>query len=136
MYTILLHIHSRLCKPSLLMLPRDHFFRIFIYLNSRCKVLCGCRKKLPRTSMLLCFPYSFGIIDSSTFKCWKLSTAKAGARGHEGCSTFSLSLINRLNQTESACYFAVKMLPRDHVFKIWKWNACLDFYYSITACYI
>jgi hypothetical protein len=31
-----------------------------------------------------------------------VSTAQAGARGREGCCTYSLSLMYRLNQTESA----------------------------------
>jgi hypothetical protein len=31
-----------------------------------------------------------------------LSTAHADARGREGCCTYSLSLMYRLNQTESA----------------------------------
>jgi hypothetical protein len=48
------------------------------------------------------FFWSFGIIDASTIKCWELSTAQAGARGREGCCTDTLSLMYRLNQTESA----------------------------------
>jgi hypothetical protein len=46
-----------------------------------------------------------------------LSTAQAGARGREGCCTYSLSLMYRLNQTESAnCYVILLwlMLPRDY----------------------
>jgi hypothetical protein len=68
-----------------------------------CQVLCGSSKKLPRTLLQCCYIFlSFGIIDASTIKCWDLSTAKAGARGREGCYKFSLSLMYRLNQTESA----------------------------------
>jgi hypothetical protein len=33
---------------------------------------------------------------------WDLKTAQAGARGQEGCCTYSLSLMSRLNQTDSA----------------------------------
>jgi hypothetical protein len=50
------------------------------------------------------FFWFFGIIDTSTNKCWELSTAQAGARGREGCCTYSLSLMYRLNQTESAIF--------------------------------
>jgi hypothetical protein len=50
------------------------------------------------------FFWSFGIIDASTFKCWALSTAQAGARGLGRCCTYSLSLMYRLNQTESAIF--------------------------------
>jgi hypothetical protein len=33
-----------------------------------------------------------------------LTPAQAGARRHEGCCTFSLSRMDRLNQTESAIF--------------------------------
>jgi hypothetical protein len=84
--------------------------------------------------------WSFGIIDASTIKCWELSTAQAGARGREGCSTYSLSLLYRLNQTESAIlmyFFLWLMLPRDHfvsrfVLKVKKYKEY--FYSSLTCC--
>jgi hypothetical protein len=63
------------------------------------------------------FFWSFGIIDASTIKCLELSTAQAGAMGREGCCTYSLFLMYRLNQTESAILFVILlllMLPRDH----------------------
>jgi hypothetical protein len=46
----------------------------------------------------------FGIIDTSTIKCWVLSAAQAGARGRQGCRSYSLSLMYRLDQTESAIF--------------------------------
>jgi hypothetical protein len=36
----------------------------------------------------LIFFWSFGIIDVSTVKCWKLSTAQP-VPGHEGCCMYS-----------------------------------------------
>jgi hypothetical protein len=61
-------------------------FQIFIHHNSMCQVLCGSRKRLPRTSLQCCYIFlaffrHFGVIESGTFKCWKLSTDEAGARG-------------------------------------------------------
>jgi hypothetical protein len=78
-------------------------FKNFVLHNSRCQVPCCSRKKLPRTSLqCCCIFWSFGIIDGNTIQCWELSTAQAGARGREGCCTYSLSLMYRLNKTESA----------------------------------
>jgi hypothetical protein len=52
---------------------------------------------------MLMFLYVSGpSFDASTIKCWELSTAPASARGREGCCTYSVSLMYRLNQTESA----------------------------------
>jgi hypothetical protein len=78
-------------------------FPDFILHNSRCQVLCGSCKKLPRTSIQCCyiFFWSFGIINDSTIECWELSTAQAGARGREEWCSYSLALMYRLNQTES-----------------------------------
>jgi hypothetical protein len=45
-----------------------HCYQFFILHNSRCQVLCGSCKKLPRTSRQCC---SFGFIGASTIKCWK-----------------------------------------------------------------
>jgi hypothetical protein len=71
--------------------------------SRRCQVPCGSRKKLPPTSLQCRYIFwSFGIINANTINCWELSTAQAGARGREGCCTYSLSLMYRLNQTESA----------------------------------
>jgi hypothetical protein len=43
------------------------FFKIFILHNSRCQVLCGSCKKLPRTSFsVVIFFCSFGIVNAST----------------------------------------------------------------------
>jgi hypothetical protein len=53
------------------------FYTDFILNNRRCQVLCG---SVPRFSVVIFF-WSFGIIYFSTFKCWKLSTVQAGARG-------------------------------------------------------
>jgi hypothetical protein len=73
--------------------------------NIRCQVLCDSRKKLTRTSLQCCYIFwSFGIIKSSIFKCWELSTAKAGARLREGCCTFSLSFKYKLDQTDSTIF--------------------------------
>jgi hypothetical protein len=73
--------------------------------NSRCQVPCGSRKKLLRTSLQCCYIFwSFRIINANTIKCWELSTAQAGARRREGCCTYSLSFMYRLNQTESAMF--------------------------------
>jgi hypothetical protein len=92
------HVQTQPKQSAILLwlrLPRDPFiFQIFIHVlhNSRCQVLCGSCKKLPRTS-LQCYYilWSIGIIDASTIKCWELSTAQASAGG-------KISLMYRLNQ--------------------------------------
>jgi hypothetical protein len=49
-------------------------------------------------SVVIIFFWSFGIIDPSTFKFWKLSIAQAGAsRVGNGMLPFLLSFMYRLN---------------------------------------
>jgi hypothetical protein len=86
-----------------LMLPRDHFVsRILYFTTAGVKCRVAAVKSCPVLHFSVVIFWSFGIIDANTIKCWELSTAQAGARGREGCCTYSLSLMNRLNQTESA----------------------------------
>jgi hypothetical protein len=57
-------------------------FQIFILHNSRCQVPCGSCKSCPVLHFsVVIFFWSLGIIDTSTIKCWELSTAQAGTRG-------------------------------------------------------
>jgi hypothetical protein len=84
-----------------LTLPRDYF--VFRFLNLQQQVSSAVRQPVLRFGDVIFF-WSFGIIDTCTIKCWELSTAQAGSRGREGCCTYSLSLMYRLNQTESAIF--------------------------------
>jgi hypothetical protein len=86
------------------MLSRDHFVSRFLYFTTEGVKCCvAAVKSCPVLHFIVViFFWSFGIIDASTIKCWELSTAQAGARGREGCCTYSLSLMYRLNQTDSA----------------------------------
>jgi hypothetical protein len=82
---------------------RSLCFQILILHNSRCQVLCGSCKKLPRTSLQCC--YIFLVLrdyNASTIKCWELSIAQASARGAWEMLHLYLSLMYRLNQTASA----------------------------------
>jgi hypothetical protein len=61
-------------KPGIIRMQRtmvmNELIQNFVLHNSRCQVLCGSRKKLPRTSLQCCYIFwSFGIIDASTIKC-------------------------------------------------------------------
>jgi hypothetical protein len=56
------------------------------------------------------FYWSFRIIYTSTIKCWELSTAQAGAKGREGCCTYSLSLMYSLTQSNRVCNSLVILL--------------------------
>jgi hypothetical protein len=83
-----------------LMLPRDHFVSRFLYFTTagvKCCVAAATSCPVLHFSVVIFF-WSFGIIDTSTIKCWELSTAQVGARGREGCCTYSLSFIYRLYQ--------------------------------------
>jgi hypothetical protein len=87
-----------------LMLPRHHFVSRILYFTTagfKCRV-AGVKSCPVLHFSVVIFSMSFEIIDTNTIKCWELSTAQAGARGREGCCTYSLSLMFRLNQTESA----------------------------------
>jgi hypothetical protein len=87
------------------------------YAISRCQVLCVSCWSCPvlHFSVVNVFFWYFAIIDSSNFKCWKLSTAQVGARGHKCMMLqFLLSLMNILNQTESACYMLWLMIPKEY----------------------
>jgi hypothetical protein len=78
-------------KPSLqfyvvlliFMLPRDHFFPRHLHITTagvKCHVAAVKICPVLHFNVAI-FLWFFGIIDSSTFKCWNLSTTQAGARG-------------------------------------------------------
>jgi hypothetical protein len=107
----ILHVHTqlnRVCNSLVilvwLMLPRDHFVSRFLcFTTAGVKCCVAAVKSCPVLHFsVVIFFWSFGIIDASTIECWELSTAQAGARGREGCCTYSASLMYRLNQTDSA----------------------------------
>jgi hypothetical protein len=99
---------NRVCNSYVILLwlmrPRDHFVSRFLYFTtSDVKCCVAAVKSCPVLHFSVgIFFWSFGIIDASTTRYWELSTAQAGARGREGCFTYSYSLMYRLNQTESA----------------------------------
>jgi hypothetical protein len=99
-----------LCFFAFVQSARDHFVSRFLYFTTagvKCRVAAV--KSCPMLHFSFIFFCSFEIIVASTIKCKKFSTAQVCARGHEGCCTYSLSLMFRLNQTESAIfmYFVV-----------------------------
>jgi uncharacterized membrane protein len=90
---------------SMTMLSRDHFVSRFLYITtSGVKCHLAAVKKLSHTYFTSVFFLVHGIIDVSTISCWELSSTKAGNRGLEVCCTYSLYLMYKLNQTESAIF--------------------------------
>jgi hypothetical protein len=87
----------------------EYFSRFLDFTTAGVKCRLAAVKSCPKLHFsVVIFFLSFGIIDSRTFKGWKLSTTQAGARGREGCCTFSLSHMYKLNQTvEFQCNYVV-----------------------------
>jgi hypothetical protein len=103
---IISHVHThsnRACNFHVLllwlMLPRDHFASRFLYFTTAgIKCCVAAVKSCPVLHFsIIEFFWSFGIIDASIIKCWELSTAQAGARGHVGY----VALIYYLSSTDS-----------------------------------
>jgi hypothetical protein len=121
--TIKIYMYVVHCSIRNTFIQRFFQIRVSIHHKSRRQVLCGCRKKLPRTSLQWCYIFSFGPSGS-------LSTALLSVENWVPLmlvlgAMSDVSFKYRLNQTESAIFmkFFCLMLPRDHFFPdVWKEN--------------
>jgi hypothetical protein len=110
------------------MLPKDHFVSTFLYFTTADVKSCvAAVKRCPVLHFsVVIFFWSFGIIDASTIKCWKLSTAQAGARGRVGCCTIHLSTCadSIKPSVKFSCNFVViNASEGSSCFKIFMWDS-------------